>query len=59
MADLFSFAVVSPEDIGVARGAVAVLAAQSLGGQHRLLIVHEDSGAVIWDLRCAGALRYA
>ncbi len=33
-----------------------VLAAQSLGGQQRLLIVHEDSGAVVWDLRCS-ALR--
>lgn len=28
-----------------------VLAALSIGDQHRVLIVHEDSGAVIWDLR--------
>ncbi len=56
MADLCLFAVVSPEDIGIARGAVAVLAAHSLGGQHRLLIVHEDSGAVVWDLRCSAPL---
>lgn len=45
------FRAVTTEDIGIARGAVAVLAAHSLGDQHRLLIVHGDSGAVIWDLR--------
>ncbi|KAK9908560.1 hypothetical protein WJX75_009693 [Coccomyxa subellipsoidea] len=50
---------ISTEDIGIARGAVAVLAAHSLGDQHRLLIVHEDSGAVIWDLRYQCVVAYA
>ena len=45
---------VRPEDLEGAQGGVTVLAAHSVGEQHRVLVAHEDSPAVVWDLRWGG-----
>ena len=52
---LYCRCAVLPEQMRGADGAVTALCAHSAAGRHRVLIAHENTGALVWDLRCPPA----
>ena len=42
---------VLPEDMHGADGAVTALCAHAVAGQHRVLVAHANTRAIVWDLR--------
>ena len=48
----FAVRAVSPDQMQSA-GALVMLASHSFAGVHLLLAMHEQSGLVLWDVRCA------